>query len=273
MTRSLDNVVVFDTETTGTDAQIDQVIELSIQVGLGEGAASHTWRFLPTVPINAEAQQVHGISLEDLQGEPAFAERAAEIVALLQGAEVLVGYNIRFDIDMVAAELKRAALPPLALNAVTVIDPFRLWQRSEPRSLADAHRRFVGGDFDGAHSAAADVAATGRVLLGMIEGFGLGDNDWDAIATIAEPERARWIGPSHHLMWSDNGQVAFGFGKYAGEELYAFTREQRGRGYVEWMLQKDFPAHVRDVLGGLRDARSVDVWTAAVREKYGHSGQ
>jgi DNA polymerase-3 subunit epsilon len=170
-------IVVFDVETTGTDKRTDQVIELCVQLGVEAGAVSRTWRILPTVEISEGARAVHGISMADLAGCPRFAEVAEDIRAVFAAADVLVGYNLAFDIDMLQAEYVRIGRPGLALEGKQVIDPFRLWQQCEPRSLQDAHRRFVGQEFAAAHSATADVAATGRVLRGMIEAFGL-TPDW-----------------------------------------------------------------------------------------------
>ncbi len=187
-------IVIFDCETTGTDRQTDQVIELCIQRGLGDGAPSQTWRIKPAAPIHPGAQAVHGITPADLEGCPPFAEVAGDIAAVFAETDVIVGYNIAFDIDI------------------------RLWQQCEPRSLQHAHQRFVGNGFAAAHSASADVAATARVLAGMLREFQLADHDWDAIATRCDPQRtspwavrASWVGPSRHLQW--NGDVVvLGFG-------------------------------------------------------------
>mgnify|MGYP000387848673 CR=1 FL=1 len=49
-----------------------------------------------------------------------------------------------------------------------------------------------------------DVAATGRVLTGMLRTFGLVEHGWDAIAAKCDPQhaaRASWLGPSRHLRW------------------------------------------------------------------------
>lgn len=267
--RSGDDVYTFDTETTGTDTAKDQIIELCVQRGFGDAAQSTTWRFLPDVPIDPGAELVHGISMEDLAGEPRFAERADEVRGLLSEAKVLVGYNLRFDLEMVQAELRRCGAPPLDLQGVVLLDPFRLWQRCEPRSLMDAHRRFVGAEFDGAHGAAADVAATARVLAAMVDAFDLDALDWDGIATRAEPERLRWVGPSNHLQWDIDGDICLGFGKHAGKKLAAFVRSYDGRGYVEWMLNKDFPPHVQEVLAGLKASNSLDRWREDVIGRFG----
>src|SRR5262249_40380611 len=159
----LARIVVFDCETTGTDRLNDQVIELCIQRGLGDGAPSQTWRIRPAVPIHPGAQAVHGIALADLEGCPAFAAVADEIAAVFDETDVIVGYNIAFDIDMLQAEYTRIGKAMLDLTGKKVVDAFRLWQQCEPRSLQHAHLRFVGAGFEAAPTAPADVAATGRV--------------------------------------------------------------------------------------------------------------
>ena len=239
-------VLVLDVETTGTDRRRDQVIELCVQFGLDDDAPSQTWRFLPEVPISPGAQAVHGIAMADLEGCPAFAAAAAEIRAILARASVIVGYNLAFDIDMLQAECERARLPLLDLADKKIIDAFRLWQSCEPRSLQHAHQRFVGERFEAAHSASADVAATGRVLQGMMRHFGLDGRDWTDIAGVCEPKGASaWIGGTRHFQW-DAGEVVVGFGKHAGKPLHKLARGEDA-GYLRWMLDKDFPAHVHEL--------------------------
>ena len=262
-------VLVFDTETTGTDPQNDQIIELTVQHGLDGAASATTWRFRPDRPIAAGAQRVHGISMEDLADAPRFADKADEVAALLDSAGVWVGYNLRFDLDIVQAELQRARKAPLSLDGRVLVDPYRLWQRMEPRSLMDAHKRFAGGEFDGAHGAAADVAATGRVLAGMVESFGLAGKSWNEVAIIAEPERLRWIGPTNHLQWDDDGQIVFGFSKNRGKALVEMKRDHDGRGFIDWMLRSDFPAHVKMVLTALSRANNLDDWREGVISRFG----
>lgn len=179
--------MIFDVETTGTDRIRDQVIELGVQFGLDGGGPgeSRVWRIRPSCPIDPGAQAVHGISMEDLEGCPPFAQVAREIRDVIDGARVLIGYNLAFDIEMLQAELERAGLSPVELAGKQLVDPLRLWQRCEPRSLQAAHRRFVGQEFAAAHSASADAAATGRVLRGMLAHFNLAA-DWTAIARVCE---------------------------------------------------------------------------------------
>lgn len=268
-------VVVFDVETTGTDRRNDQVIELGVQLGIDAAATGRTWRFRPEVPIHPGAQAVHGISMADLEGCPAFGECLAEIAEVFEQAEVIIGYNIAFDIDMLAAEFERAGRRPIDFSGKTIIDAFRLWQQCEPRSLQHAHQRFVGDRFSAAHSASADVAATGRVLAGMLRAFGLEQQDWGAIAGLCDPQRATWIGPTRHFRW-EAGVVMVGFGKYAGAALHKLAHGP-DRSFLRWVLDRDFPPHVVDICraalelagraGSADDAAEpISAW---VRERFG----
>ena len=244
---------MFDVETTGTDKRRDQVIELCMQFGL-EGA-SRTWRFRPSVPISPGAQAVHGISIEDLADCPTFAECAEEIAALFVEADVIVGYNLSFDIDMLQAEYERmrvaaadrGSLPvaQLDVRGKVIVDPYRLWQQCEPRSLQHAHQRFVGANFEAAHSASADVAATGRVLAGMLKVFGLDGHDWRGVAGVCDPQRPSWVGPTRHLQW-DGPSIVITFGKHAGSQVHELAKGEF-RDYLRWVCDRDFPLHVREV--------------------------
>jgi len=262
-------VLVFDCETTGTDRVRDQEIELCVQQGLHEGAPSKVWRIKPSVSIHPGAQAVHGISMEELEGCPTFADVAAEITALFATADVIIGYNLAFDIDMLQAEYARIGQPLLDFSTTKIVDPFRLWQQCEPRSLQHAHQRFVGGEFAAAHTASADVAATGRVLAGMLRHFELDGQDWDQIASKADPlgaQRAQWVGPSRHLRW-EGEVIVLGFGKHGGAPVHELAAGP-DRSFLKWVVEKDFPVHVAEVCKAALDLTG-DAFLSWARDRYG----
>lgn len=263
-------IVIFDCETTGTDRIQDQIIELCIQHGLDEDALNQTWRIKPAVPIHPGAQAVHGIAMADLEGCPAFPEISDAIVAVFAEAEVIVGYNIAFDIDMLQAELSRAGRPQLDFQGKQIVDAFRLWQQCEPRSLQHAHQRFVGNGFAAAHSASADVAATGRVLAGMLRAFNLDGQDWTQIANVCDPGRASWVGSSKHLRWEADS-IVFGFGKHTGADVHELAGSP-DRSFLRWIIDRpagrDFPAHVVEVCRSALDLPR-DEFLAWARHRYG----
>jgi DNA polymerase-3 subunit epsilon len=259
-------IIVFDCETTGIDFARDQVIELCVQNGLGDRATSQTWRIKPNVPIAPAAQAVHGITMEMLADCLRFEAYADEIAAVFASAEVIVGYNLSFDIDMIQAEYGRVGRPPLDLSGKKIVDAFRLWQQCEPRSLQHAHRRFVGDEFAAAHSASADVAATGRVLVGMLQHFELSDRDWAQIASVCDPGRASWVGPSRHLRW-DGEVIVLGFGKHMGMALHELAAGP-DRGFLRWVLDRDFPPHVMEICRAALEQPSHELHTWA-RQRFG----
>jgi DNA polymerase-3 subunit epsilon len=268
------DVLVFDVETTGTDKRRDQVIELCVQYGLEQDAPSRIWRFRPSVPMSPGAQAVHGISMEDLEDEPPFAACADEITAVFEGARVIIGYNLAFDIDMIQAEYERLGRQ-IVFDGKQIVDAFRLWQQFEPRSLQHAHLKFVGDSFAAAHSASADVAATGRVLRGMMDRFGLAGSDWQAVAKACDPDgrliqnRSAWVGPSKHLQWNEEGAIVMTFGKHAGAALHTIAREATD--YLRWVCDKDFPPHVIDICRRAMELRDLPELVAWVRHRYGQA--
>jgi DNA polymerase-3 subunit epsilon len=195
------------------------------------------------VPIHPEAQAIHGISAADLEMSPTFDLVCDAIRAGLAAADVIVGYNVAFDLDIVQADLARAGHKPLELQGKHVVDVLRLWHHVEPRTLAAAHEKFCGEALTNAHAATADVAATARVLTSMIQTFGLTDKAWAELAAIADPfpGRENWIGPSNHLQWSA-GVAVFAFGKHKGRPIADVDA-----GFLRWVIDKDFPPHVKDV--------------------------
>jgi hypothetical protein len=172
--------------------------------------------------------------------------------------------------------IQRINRAPIDFFAKKIVDAFRLWQQFEPRSLQHAHQRFVGNEFAAAHTAHADVAATGRVLTGMLQHFGLASSaasaDWEVVAQKADPgrqqmlaERASWVGPSRHLRW-ENETIVIGFGKYSNAALHEVAAGP-DRSFLQWVIGKDFPLHVAEVCKAALELPS-DQFLAWARERY-----
>src|SRR5262249_44514775 len=85
----------------------------------------------------------------------------------------------------------------------------------------------------------------GRVLVGMLRQFELENRDWSQIASVCDPGRASWVGPSRHLRW-DGEVIVLGFGKYLGVPLHELAAGP-DRGFLRWVIEKDFPAHVGEI--------------------------
>lgn len=235
-------VLILDVETTGINKEKDEIVEICIQFGFdtSEGLApSDTFLVKPSIPIPAEASKIHGITNEHVKDAPDFGHLTAWLTYQFDQAQVIVGYNIGFDLEMITAAFRRAKATPPDFSKIIVIDAYHLWRAMEPRKLADAHQIFLGTKMEQAHEAAADVRATGRVALAMLERYGFLGKDWAEIQMAIDPDRQSWLGPSKHIIWK-NGKVVFNFGKNSGSPVIGTDP-----GFFDWVLKKDFPAHVK----------------------------
>ena len=167
--------IVLDTETTGLDPgsghRVIEAAALEIVDRRLTGAAFHRY-FDPEREIDEEAQRVHGMSRVDLADQPKFAELAGELLAFLDGAELII-HNASFDLAFIDAELARCERPPLT-GRHPVLDTLDLARRRHPgqRNSLDALciRYGVDGSRRTAHGARLDAELLAEVYLAMTGG-------------------------------------------------------------------------------------------------------
>lgn len=107
--------IVFDTETTGLDPKAGHRL---VEIGCVElvdrretGRTFHAY-FHPERDMPAEAEAVHGLSIQFLSDKPLFASRAEELLEFL-GDAPMVAHNAAFDFGFINAELARTGRPAL----------------------------------------------------------------------------------------------------------------------------------------------------------------
>jgi DNA polymerase-3 subunit epsilon len=105
-----------DIETTGLDqTEGHRIIEIALSV-YDLNTAVKVGQFLsrvnPQRGIDPKAQEVHGITFEELAGEPVWEVVAPKVHAILARCKYVVAHNgFGFDVPFVAGELIRAGLP------------------------------------------------------------------------------------------------------------------------------------------------------------------
>lgn len=170
---ALARFVAIDCETTGVDPVRGRVIELgAVRFEGGIEVA----RFSELVAIDQDLDpfitRLTGITDQDLDGKPRFEKLAKDFVDFL-GDSPLVGQNVQFDISFIEEELKR--LPAgmdlrLARSAVHDTLPLaRAFFPTLPSYGLGALARQLGVELAQAHRAAEDAAATGRVLVNLLQ--------------------------------------------------------------------------------------------------------
>jgi DNA polymerase-3 subunit epsilon len=165
--------IVLDTETTGLDPyQGHRLVEIGCVELLNRIPTGQTFhRYLnPERDIPAEAFAVHGLSAEFLRDKPLFAEVAAEFIAFIADAPLVI-HNAAFDIGFLNAELERAGLP--ALPRDRLVDTLLLARRKHaggPNRLDDLCARYgIDNSRRTKHGALLDAEILADVYLELIE--------------------------------------------------------------------------------------------------------
>ena len=238
-------LVVFDTETTGTNPRLDRIVEIAC-VKIFPDGRHEEWvrRFNPGIRIPAASTVIHRIRDVDVSQMPRFADCAAELAAFLEGCD-LAGYNMTgFDLPVLRNEFHRAGIV-FDVTSRRLLDGQRIFFSREPRNLSAAARFYCETDHDGAHGALADARMTLRVLAGQLDRY---------------PDLPRTVPELHELFCAGidqdmdpegrirliNGEPTVNFGRHRGRTLRALSREEPG--VLRWILKGDFSRFVKEIV-------------------------
>jgi len=170
---ALARFVAIDVETTGIDPAKGNVIELgAVRFEGGMEVARYSQLLSIDQDLDPFITRLTGITNQDLSGQPRFAEVAREFVDFLSDSP-LVGQNVNFDIGFIEEELKR--LPTgsrvrLARAPIHDTLPYaRAFFPTLPSYGLGALARQLGTGLAQAHRAVEDAAATGRVLVNLMQ--------------------------------------------------------------------------------------------------------
>ncbi len=260
------DLVFFDIESTGLNVIRDRIIQLAMVKVFADGRPQAALEMLlhpGEVPISQEAQQVHGIRLENLAGKPTFQEVAPQIYDFIGSAD-LGGYNSnRFDVPMLMEEFARAGFD-FDITSRRLIDVQRIFYRMEPRTLAAAVKFYTGQTIENAHNALADVRATIAVFEGQLEMYKDQDfqdtdgsiiekplgRDMDAIADFCTDNSS--LDVTGRLKLNQDGVAVFNFGKYQGKPVGEVCAKDPG--FYNWILTKDFTQEVKQMVKKFTEA-------------------
>ena len=106
------DLLLLDSETTGLEGYL-----VEIAITDREGAPVFHTLVNPQCPIEAGAQEVHGISAEQLQGAPTFGEIEPKLRELLEYKKVVI-YNADFDRGVLRREVARETASQLRAAGV-----------------------------------------------------------------------------------------------------------------------------------------------------------
>ncbi len=173
--------IVLDTETTGLDpASGDRIVEIGaieLKNHMPTDRVYHQY-INPQRAMPAGAFAVHGLSDQFLVDKPVFKDIAADFVAFVDGASLII-HNASFDMKFINAELEWAALPKIPYTrAIDTLDMARRKFPGAQNSLDALCRRFgVDNTARVKHGALLDSEILAEIYLELIGGrqpdFGL----------------------------------------------------------------------------------------------------
>lgn len=177
-------VLFFDTETTGLplwhepsdSAGQPHIVELACELWDGDQQIeAFDTLVVPGVPIPADVIAIHGITDEMAAGGIPKREAIERFLALTEGADLLVGHEVSFDVRMIRIEHSRThgekwenPLEKFCTSGKTmgrVRAPKADGKGIKKPTLGEAIRHFFGEDFVEAHRAGPDCAASRRIFF------------------------------------------------------------------------------------------------------------
>jgi DNA polymerase-3 subunit epsilon len=185
---------VVDTETTGTDASRDRIIELAVVLFEYDAESGQIGRVVevydgledPGFPIPPESTAIHGITDAMVAGQKL---DDARVEALLKQAGLVIAHNARFDRGFLESRLPAFAAMPWACSWQEVP-----WSDAGIESTKLEYLAYRYGFFYEGHRAEIDCLAVLEVL-----GQPFGDTGGTGLKALLESARK----PSYRL-WANN---------------------------------------------------------------------
>lgn len=168
--------IVLDTETTGLDWRNgDRVIEIGcVELVNRNLTGRHFHVYInPERAIDAEAEAVHGISLDFLADKPKFAAIADDFEDFVRGAELVI-HNASFDVGFLNCELGLMGRPALEALCCGVVDTLKMAKEQNPGKKASldalCDRFEIDNGHRALHGALLDAELLAEVYLAMTRG-------------------------------------------------------------------------------------------------------
>lgn len=187
-------ILAIDTETTGVDSAKDRIVELAGVECSGQSVLNRRGTLVnPSMAIPAESTAIHGITDAMVGGKPTLAEVAPKFLPRVEAAEVIVGYNVRFDIGFLSEQCPGFAE---AIDGKPILDACPLSKRLAKREgwrlgggaqkLTAMAERFGIQPRGSAHRATTDAIMAVDVLFAVAPLLPLDRDAWRAHWQVAE---------------------------------------------------------------------------------------
>ena len=168
--------IFLDTETTGLSPDNgDRIIEIGCVELVARKLTGNNKHFYlnPERDSHEDALKVHGISNEFLKDKPRFGAIAGELLAYLNGAEIII-HNAPFDVGFLNKELEICGQPPISAHVGKITDSLMMAKELYPgkRNSLDAlcDRLEVDNSGRTLHGALLDAELLADVYINLTRG-------------------------------------------------------------------------------------------------------
>lgn len=206
--------IFYDTETTGTRAEKDRVIEIAAF----DPVNNLTFEKLinPGIPIPPDATAIHKITDEMVSSAPNFGAIGKEFIEFCQGDVVLIAHNNdSFDLQFLKHEFARHQLEMPSWKFLDSLKWARRYRRDLPRHTLQSLREVYGIQANNAHRALDDVIVLHQVFTFMTDDISIEQ----AFGLLNKPRAI----------------LHMPFGKYQGMPLKSIPKD-----YVQWLNGNGF---------------------------------
>ncbi|MDP6057175.1 MAG: exonuclease domain-containing protein [Dehalococcoidia bacterium] len=239
-------LAMLDVQSTGLDTENARIVKLTV-FRVDPDGSEHVKSVMvnPGIPIPPGATQVHGISDLDVVDKPMFRAYARALADHLEGCD-LAGFGIeRFGLRLLQAEFDRTGVEFL-MEGRTVVDAMTVFHRLEPRNLASAYSRFVGGSRPESSDETQNARNIFDILQGELRSSADVPNTPRELANWAKGIDDSAIDSEGKFIWSEEGDVLVNFGKHRGERLIEVVNNDTP--YLNWVSGSDnFDPEVRKI--------------------------
>ncbi len=237
-------IVFFDLETTGTNLVKDRIVEITIlRVEPNQNEHIFTYLINPTIPIPPQVSKIHHITDEMVKDKPTFKELAHTIYHHFEGADI-AGFNaLKFDIPILVEEFLRCGID-FNLNSRNIVDVQVIFHKMEQRNLSAAYRFYCQKELTDAHSSKADTIATYEILKAQLDKYPDLPKNIKELSKFSSYNRN--VDVHGHIIYNDNNEEIFNFGKYKGQTVASVLKKDTG--YFGWIQNADFPEHTKKVI-------------------------
>ncbi|MBW1649639.1 MAG: 3'-5' exoribonuclease [Deltaproteobacteria bacterium] len=160
---------VFDTETTGLNTQIDEIISIAA-VRIVNNKPLYKEKFdeliNPGIPISWEAEKIHGINLSMVEDKPNI-KKILDSFYIFAEDTVLLAHNAGFDMKMLQMKEKNTGVKfdnPVLDTMILASIVYPAHQRHNLKSIAE----LAGVKIKGRHTALGDALAAAEIFLKLI---------------------------------------------------------------------------------------------------------